>query len=187
MAVASRRTQRKDNDMSEPQLLFIAGVPSSGKTCFCKWLEAEHKYIHIDAEIRGEIDAHGLDGAWSRSLSPPPDCTWLAEAVSKLGKPTVFNWGFPLGCLPVAEALKRAGFSSWWFEADATTARVEHIKAGKDAVSFDSQIRDIESKRAELHDLFTPQIVTTLDETGCRLPPEKVWARIRASVPRGSR
>jgi|HubBroStandDraft_1064217.scaffolds.fasta_scaffold690930_1 hypothetical protein len=98
--------------MSEPQLLFIAGVPSSGKTCFFKWLEAEHGYIHIDAEIPGEIDARGLRGAWDRSWSPQPDCAGFAEAISKLGKPTAFNWGFKPDHLPVAEALKRAGFSS---------------------------------------------------------------------------
>jgi hypothetical protein len=167
--------------MSQLDLLFIAGIPASGKTHFCKWLATNHGYIHIDAEVPNRIDEIGLRQVWDKaSMSSPPDCVAFAEAVlelrKKFGKPTVFDWGFPPNCLEIASALKRAGFSSWWFEADNAAARAEYSRNGRPIASFDNQLRAINSNREKLMMLFTPHVVMMLDSNGVRLKPEAAWS-----------
>ena len=164
--------------MEESPLLFLAGIPCSGKTHFGQWLEGEHGYLHIDAEVQGELDRVDLREVWETACANQ-DCSALAAALRARGAPAIFNWGFPPACLPVAAALKRAGFSSWWFAGDHAAARREHALLGRSTEDFDIQWAAIQSQFQQIAALFHPNIVTVLGAKGERMTPQEILQRIQ--------
>jgi hypothetical protein len=163
--------------MGAPDHIFVAGIPSTGKTHFGRWLQAEHGYLHIDAEVEGELDRLGLREVWNIAVASQ-DCTRLASVLHTRGAPAVFNWGFPLVCLPIAAALKHAGFSSWWFEGDIAAARREHCRLGKDTGAFHTQLVAIQAHAAKITELFAPNILAVLDGNAGRMSPDVVLQRM---------
>jgi len=95
-----------------PSLLYIAGIPDSGKSHFGKWLEATHGYLHIDAELPGQFDALGLHGTWDAALART-NARLFVDAVLALDRTIILNWGFPPAFLPFITSLRSAGFSQW--------------------------------------------------------------------------
>jgi hypothetical protein len=162
-------------------LIFVAGVPAAGKSHFGRWLESNCGFIHIDPEENDQLDALAIHQLWddcfvSRSCLP------FAEALRQLGRPAVFNWGFPPPCLPVAQALKAAGFESWWLQADYASARAEFGRLGRSIAAFNAQVAAIEAAHTEIMQVFEPNILETLDRAGNRLGPEQIWAHIQRAV-----
>lgn len=164
-----------------PRLLFLAGIPASGKSHFGQWLEAECGYLHIDAEIPNELERLSLREAWDEACKTQ-DCSRFARVLLDSGRPSVFNWGFPVGCLPLVVALKHAGFSTWWFDADLPAARVEHIASGKPAQSFDNQVRAIQACQNEITAQLAPNTICTLTPNGHRVPAKVILSAIRHAV-----
>jgi len=163
--------------MPTPSLLFIAGLPSSGKSHFANWLAAERGYLHIDAEAPRAIAGAGLQSQWDEALSTG-NCAALAGELRSRSVPAVFNWGFPVGCLPLAAALKRAGSVSWWFDADIPAARLAHAEAGKSVVAFDYQVAAIAASITSIEVAFSPNILKVLHASGERVPVHEIYARI---------
>lgn len=163
--------------MPIPPLLFIAGVPSSGKSHFASWLASERGYLHIDAEMPKAIADAGLQRQWDEALNTG-NCAGLADELRSRGVPAVFNWGFPIGCLPLAAALKTAGFASWWFDADIPAARLAHAGAGKSLVAFDQQVAVVVASRASIEAVFSPNILVVLHASGERASVQEIYAHI---------
>src|SRR5438128_1643820 len=107
--------------MSGPPLLFIAGMPASGKSFFGRWLKDHQGYVHIDPEENTMLDDLAARDSWNRCWSAQ-HCAPFADSLRQLGR-VVFNWGFPTELVGVAAALKNAGFSAWWFDAPQDIAR----------------------------------------------------------------
>jgi hypothetical protein len=84
--------------------------------------------------------------------------------------------------LPVAAALKSAGFHSWWLDADTVSARTEFKRLGKSLDRFDVQVDAIEAARSEIMRVFRPNVLMALDQTRVRLDPEKIWAHIQGAI-----
>lgn len=159
-------------------LLLISGIPASGKSHFGRWLEKEKLFIHIDAEKDGKIKKLGLEQSWGYCFSHR-NATPFLKAVQGLNNPVVFNWGFPVSCLPVINILKRAGFKIWWFDADYDVARAEFIKRGDVPVQrFDIQVPAITQNWAAIETVFSRNIIRTLEADGTRLNPEDIYKRI---------
>src|SRR5712691_7552921 len=38
---------------------LISGIPASGKSTFCRWLEEKKGFLHLDVEEDGVLDRHG--------------------------------------------------------------------------------------------------------------------------------
>ena len=110
-------------------LVFIAGIPASGKSHFGRWLESKYGFVHIDPEENNRLDSLSIHDVWDACFISR-DCAPFAQALRRLKEPVVFNWGFPVPCLPVAAALKEAGFDSWWLDADTARARTEFERLG---------------------------------------------------------
>lgn len=158
--------------------IFLAGIPASGKSYFGRWLEAEHGYLHIDAEIPNELERLSLRDSWNEACNTH-NCSHFAEVLRECGKPIVFNWGFPVGCLPLAVALKRTGFSVWWFDADVSAARTAYIAGGKSVQDFDIQVRDIQVNMIEIVTQLTPNTIFALTAAGNRMTPSKILSAIK--------
>lgn len=165
---------------SQNYLLFVAGWPASGKSYFGNWLEYEKNFLHIDAEKEKGNRLHelGIDELWKDAVMTNNSMPFAAE-LRLYDKSIIFNWGFSVQYLTTASALKRSGFSSWWFNADEDQARSEFNRMGKSLKAFDIQVSGIKSILPQILELFAPNIVTTLSPTGKRLSPELIWSIIK--------
>lgn len=170
--------------LTSNQLLFVAGWPAAGKSEFGKWLSDNKGFLHIDAEIENGIalDRLHIHSLWNECINTT-NCERFAAALLEIGKPIIYNWGFPVHLLPVASALKLAGFSSWWFEADEEQSRLEFIRLNRSMGNFEIQVPAIKKFRSHIIEVFKPNIINTLDKSGNRLPREAIWAIIERKAP----
>ena len=102
---------------------LISGIPASGKTTFCKWLEARKGFLHLDVEKPGVLDRHGLVTAWNALFDAGGGAAPLIEALEKMKRPVVIDWGFPPEHLNTVRELSEGGVMPWWFAADWTGSR----------------------------------------------------------------
>jgi hypothetical protein len=79
--------------MSEPRLLFIAGIPAAGKSHFGQWLAAHQGYLHIDPEENTLLDDLASRDAWKTCWSARR-CEPFANQLRQHAR-VLFNWGFP--------------------------------------------------------------------------------------------
>jgi len=164
------------------KLLYLAGFPASGKSSFGRWLESQKGFLHIDPEEDARLEELGVDPAWQQCVAQE-GCDNFSAALLEIGRPVVFNWGFPVRCLPVVASLKRAGFSCWWFEADLGQARRAFQKRPKGALQdFETQVTGIASQRPGIRAVFGKNSLVTLNKHGARLQPATIWARINAAA-----
>ncbi len=160
--------------------LLIAGMPAAGKTTFGGWLANNHSFCHIDAELPQDnrLDALGLRAAWETCVNGHGAQDFSA-ALESIG-PTVFDWGLPPSCLELARSLKAAGFGCWWFDADEPVVRAAFRQRGTGSIgSLETQLAAIRGHRAEVMELFQPNVIVTIDETGVRMSPEAIWQTLR--------
>jgi len=95
--------------------LFVAGVPATGESWLGQWLAQEHGYVHIDAERVGgeDFDRAGIHSEWDYLISTGRAAKFV-EALARLSKPVVIDWGFPTWLLYVIRALQAEGVQAWW-------------------------------------------------------------------------
>jgi hypothetical protein len=157
---------------------LISGIPASGKSSFCSWLEEKKGFLHLDVEKNGVLDRHGLTTAWDTLFDPNASAAPFIEALEKFKRPVVIDWGFPPEYLDTVRKLFEAGVMLWWFAADWAVARRKFIQRGtvKGSVAvFDIQIRKIEAALPEINALFRSHKEYTLPSTGIYPPPDKLW------------
>jgi len=51
--------------MAKP-LILLSGIPGSGKSFFGDWLAATKRFVHVDMEKDGKLEAQGLRASWDR-------------------------------------------------------------------------------------------------------------------------
>lgn len=150
-----------------PKLMFLAGVPATGKTHFGDWLSREHGAIHLDfddAQLRLKHD----------------DLVLLARDLVECGRFAMVSWGYPADDSTVPSRYAQAGFEPWWFDSSAAAARSAFKKRGGDIDDFERQMAAIERNRNDIRRLFAPRIITTLMNDGTRLEPTDIIARMAA-------
>ena len=167
--------------MSLPHLMLIAGIPSAGKTYYGDWLAAKQGFLHIDDVTANHLRLFGLHQAWEEALLLRDAHPFIVE-LQKQGHPAVLNWAFPLDCLPFVGLMKHAGVTLWWFDADIEAARREHIRNGKEAAAFDSQISDITAHRVQIDTLFRPNVLQVLTPHGEHMAPEAIFEAMSRSA-----
>src|ERR1700694_4522111 len=135
--------------------LLISGIPASGKSTFCRWLEEKKGFLHLDVEKTEVLDQHGLGTAWNdlfdASATPAP----FIEALENFKRPVVIDWGFPPEHFNTVRKLSGGGVMLWWFAADWTVARRKfQLHRYPHVQDFDIQIRKIEAALPEINELF---------------------------------
>jgi hypothetical protein len=158
--------------------LLISGIPASGKSTFCRWLEEKKGFLHLDVEKSGVLDKHGLTLAWNALFGVDATAAPLIEALDKFNRPVVIDWGFPPEYLDAVRKLSEGGVMLWWFAADWAVARRKFIQRGnaKGPVAvFDIQLRKIEAALPEINGLFRSHMEYALPSTRIYTPPNKVW------------
>jgi hypothetical protein len=163
-----------------PELLFLAGVPATGKSWLGSWLAETHGYVHMDAERDGGRDFHtaGIHTQWERLIQTG----WAAEfvqALATVNKPVVLNWGFPTRFLHVTDALKAAGMRLVWLTGERVQARAAFVRRGGiDPRLFDQQMDFIERDWPHITRVFAGGIVPGLHTDGSQRHPENIWQDI---------
>ena len=158
--------------------LLIAGIPASGKSRFCKWLEREKGFLHLDVEEEGVLDRCGLAESWHILAAAEISAAAFLEALDKFKRPVVIDWGFPPEHLGAVRKLFEGGVMLWWFAADWAVARRKFKErgSGKGPIEvFDIQIQKISDALPEIKVLFGSHLVYALPSTGIHTPPDKIW------------
>jgi len=173
------------------RILFISGVPATGKTWLGEWLVKEQGYIHIDAEKNNgaDFDRLNLHREWDELVGVGRAHNFMA-AVQRIGRPLVLNWGLPMRFLKVVAALKAEGVEVWWLRADRAQARAAFIEREKKKPEqeripvecFDRQMDEIEKHWLRTEGLFGKNIVEGLNPDGSQRRPEEIWAEIDAGT-----
>ncbi len=155
---------------------LISGIPASGKSTFCRWLEEKKGFLHLDVEEDGVLDRHGLAAEWLALFGASATAAPFIEALDKFKRPVVIDWGFPPEHLNTVRKLSESGVMLWWFAADWTVARRKfQLRRYPHVQDFDIQIRKIEATLPEINALFGSHVEYALPSTGIYPPPDKIW------------
>jgi hypothetical protein len=163
---------------THPVHLLISGIPASGKSTFCKWLEEKKGFLHLDVEKPNVLERYQLATAWLVLFSPAGSPEPFIKALDKFKRPVVIDWGFPPEHLDAVRKLFDGDVMLWWFAADWAVARrkfKEHGNRKGSIEAFDSQVRKIKEALPEINALFGSHVEYTLPSTGIYTPPDKIW------------
>jgi hypothetical protein len=155
---------------------LISGIPASGKSTFCRWLEEKKGLLHLNVEEDGVLDRHGLATAWDTLLDASTMAAPFTQALDKFNRPVAIDWGFPPEHLDAVRKLFEAGVMLWWFAANWAVARRKfQLRRYPHVQYFDIQIRKIEAALPEINTLFGSHKEYTLPSTGIYPSPDKIW------------
>jgi hypothetical protein len=155
---------------------LVSGIPASGKSTFCRWLEEKKGFLHLDVEKPGVLDRYGLATAWATLFDSSTSAAPFIEALEKFKRPVVIDWGFPPEHLDAVRKLFDSGVMLWWFAADWAVARRKfQLRRYPHMQDFDIQIRKIEANLPEINALFRSHVEYALPSTGNYTPPNKIW------------
>ena len=155
---------------------LVSGIPASGKSTFCRWLEEKKGFLHLDVEKPGVLDRYGLATAWATLLGASTSAAPFVRALDRFKRPVVIDWGFPLEHLDAVRKLFDGEVMLWWFAADWAVARRKfELRRYPPVQAFDIQIRKIEAALPEINALFRSHVEYALPSTGIYTPPDKLW------------
>jgi hypothetical protein len=163
--------------------LFIGGVPATGKSWLGNWLAAEQGYLHIDAETDNgaHFNRASAHPEWDALIATGRAKSFV-DAIRRLSKPVVVNWGFPTRNLYVITALQEEGVQAWWLNADRSQARAAfEARGGIDVRCFDNQMNDIEREWTLIKSVFGRRMISGLRPDGSQRRPEDMWSEIKAA------
>jgi hypothetical protein len=168
--------------------LFIAGVPSTGKSLLGKWLAAERGWMHIDAEHWPDYDSDGIHAAWDEFLMKTGRAMDFIRAVSPKARPMIFDWGLPMRELFVVVALQAEGVATWWLCGEGDHARKAFIKREEKKPDnervpverFDAQMREIDRHWLLIERLFGDHMINGLEPDGAQRKPAVLWEELRS-------
>lgn len=155
---------------------LVSGIPTSGKSSFCKWLEEKKGFLHLDVERTGVLERHGLVRAWNILFGADASAAPFLDALEKVRRPAAIDWGFPPERLDAVHKLFAGGVMLWWFAADWAVARRKFKERRTLPVQlFEIQMQTIEAALPAIRSLFGSHLVYALPSTGIYTPPDKIW------------
>jgi hypothetical protein len=158
---------------------LISGIPASGKSTFCRWLEEKKGFLHLNVEEDGVLDRHGLAAEWLALFGAGTSAASFVQALDRFRRPVVIDWGFPPEHLDTVRKLFDGGVMLWWFAADWAVARRKFKERGTLPMElFDIQIEKIDAVLPEINTLFRSHKEYTLASNGIYTPPETIWKSI---------
>ena len=144
--------------MAKRRLIFLAGIPGTGKTSFGNYLRDRHNFDHLDAE-----------NFLKTGSTPNP-----ADLLIKSDKNIVVTWGFrphvDIGRDGI-RILRQLGFTPVWFEGNRDVALTNYNKRGTDPeTDFRLQLGNID--RTGIAKEFSPAIIDPFTTSGDFKDPE---------------
>lgn len=160
--------------MTSTAIVHVCGIPGSGKTSYCEWLERQKGFLHLDFDqlLRGLGTQTKL--SLIALLQGNPDA--FISRLSQEGQFTVIDWGFPLSMLPRVRWFQQKGTATWWFDGDREAARQAFIKRGTVSLeAFRVQMDSIEKNWRAIKEIVGTRIIKTVSPGPTHATPEWIF------------
>ncbi len=93
-------------------LIFLSGIPGTGKTTVADFLRDYAGYSHQDLEI-----------AWNDNLLPKDDLPMFRSMIDKFTQEkTIISWGFPTWLTAYILYIEKKGYKHIWLDGDRNVA-----------------------------------------------------------------
>lgn len=159
--------------MHDREVIYISGIPATGKSSFCRHLERQHGYHHCDFDKLLQC----------RPFPAPFDlldrsCELFVSEIIHQWHHVVIDWGFPVACLPRVREFRNAGVRLIWFDGDIMIARrvYERRQGAAQLHYIDKQIAHIQE--SGLPNGLGAQIVQGYKRDGRFPPPEELFRSV---------
>jgi len=97
-------------------ILLVSGIPASGKSTYCRWLEQDQGFIHFDIDVQ-MFQGTGVGPRWNSIFHPGGSTKPFVSTLRQWLRSVVIDWGFPPAKLGVVRDLKEEGVEISWFDA----------------------------------------------------------------------
>jgi hypothetical protein len=159
------------------QNILACGIPGSGKTTYCQWLEKEKGFLHLD------LDELEKDNGTEQKLALRDCLRHSAErflrVIAQMDHPIAIDWGFPPDLLGMVTCLNANGFAIWWFDGDRHAARESFMRRGTvPAERFDAQMKSIEEHWHEIEGEIEDNRITAVSAGPSYPLPEFIYRRM---------
>ncbi len=164
----------------ERDLLLIAGIPGTGKTCFAEKFAKKFDFLHHDLEVQQAQTLNRFDA----------DPTKFIGELLNEKKNVVVTWGFAPDCersVVLVKQIRSAGFKLIWFDGNRPAAlrkfqkRAERAaalgRASAQEIDFYRQMYRIETSR--IVEQLKPTVINSFDDTGQFKPTRELLEEIR--------
>jgi hypothetical protein len=175
--VQSRIVVSRMSRQTIPQRILVAGIPGSGKTSYCSWLEREKGLLHLDIDELSKES--GIDLKLELLECLRHSAGRFLKVIAAIEQPIALDWGFPTALLGLVHCLNLNGFAIWWFDGDREAARESFLRRGTVAVAaFDAQMKAIEEHWQQIQDVFDENLIHTVSAGPAYLTPEHIYKRM---------
>jgi hypothetical protein len=160
------------------KIVHICGIPGSGKTTYCEWLEREKGFLHLNFDRLFHGCGTQSKLALINILRQGPAARFVSE-LFKRGQSTAIDWGFPLTNLCIVRQLQDEGVDIWWFDGDRAAAR--QAFAHRDPLclaNFDSQLSSIEKEWAQIQEIIGDRVVETVTPGPVHTKPDRIFEQM---------
>jgi cytidylate kinase len=160
------------------RLILVCGIPGSGKSTFCEWLEREKGFIHLDFDFL--LREQGTQEKLS-TIAPllRSDLDNFVSGVRKAGRSVAIDWGFPIASLGAVRLLKQKGFVPWWFDGDREAAHEAFTRRG--TVSLEAlqvQMAAIERHWADIKRIIESNVIDAVLPGPKHRPPDWIFGQM---------
>ena len=155
-----------------PDILFLCGLPATGKSRFSRYLHDNHGFARYELECFPKGWAvPDLQPIWSTSRNE------FVDEIRKRHQRASIEWGFPPSRLVWALELRDAGAEPFWFDGDKARLREVFLKrGGLDIRSFDNQVKAIQESRP--NDSLSARVVNVLHDDGSFRSMSEIWSDV---------
>ncbi|HSW88911.1 MAG TPA: hypothetical protein VLG12_07145 [Candidatus Saccharimonadales bacterium] len=173
----------ENNDLLEAYkkkhtIIFLCGIPVSGKSTFGKYLEDKqgYTYISIDKDVWPDTK---LPSLWKDNFNAKRQYYAVEKFVCYLYENyqnVVIDWNFSIDQIEVASLLHRQWCEVLWFSCSVAIARERFIKRGIDSVTyFDNQIKKLKANTEKITQRLEPKIIDVLNEDRTNKTMEDIY------------
>ena len=154
-------------------ILFICGIPASGKSSFGKFLKDKHGFYYVDMENSPWPD-EGIHNVWNLIFTFPGEDKRVLNFINELKQKSamvVLDLGFPIhdNYFKIVPSLKSFGCWIVWFECDENIARERYTKRDSRPIEwFNTQMTNIKNGWETIEDKIDPIKINVLkaDKSG---------------------
>lgn len=160
-------------------IIFICGIPASGKSSFGEYLSDRHDYFFIDMEH--DWPDENLHNIWSTIFSPNKDeldVKRFVDAIAAKSKNTVLDLGFPVNdtYFWIVPLLKRYGCSIVWFECEENIARKRYLARDNRPIEwFETQMQNIKNNWGTIQSIIDSIVINVLKENSTNKTQEELF------------
>lgn len=136
--------------MNSGQFVIVSGIPGTGKSTYCRWLQEERGFAHQDVDWQGLPTQERLQA-----------------------RPLVIDWGFPANepsltrCLEIIDTWRGLGAELWWFDGDRVGALESFLaRATVSKGDWDNQLRGIEANWDRIASEVQGRVIQAIDQSG---------------------